>query len=224
MWTDNINDFIDILRSSGLPMAISPLHNLDLKQTKEDFDRDPENKYGDFKQPHYHVLILFPGPTTYNVVKNLLDPIQCANNPVITYGPVGMYWYHIHRYEGPDKHLYNDSDRTLINGLDKSQFDQLTESQNFELKRFIQELITDYNFVLLDELNKYVDKLFIDDKGNVKDQIEAGFTYQQVKGFIYNNLFFCKSFINDNYQRMQKTKAHNVRQMVEEILKEKEKK
>lgn len=227
-WTDNKNDFLDYLKKSGVCCAISPCHDKDVKVSKEDYDRDPDNKYGEFKRPHFHALFFFPGPTTYKVVCSFLEPISCANSPVICFGPVGAYWYHIHRYD-PDKHLYNDSDRTLINGLDKSQFEQLTENQNFELKCYFHEVIIDNNMIRLEELFEYVDRLFRNNRGEIDQEsgelkeLKYQFTYDQMKNFIFNNLFFVKSFLNDNYQKISKPNRDYIEYQVDKILKERNK-
>ena len=46
---------------TGLQCAISPLH---------DKDMNPDNTP---KKPHYHVILTYSGPTSYNVVKALTD-------------------------------------------------------------------------------------------------------------------------------------------------------
>lgn len=45
-------DWRDWLQSTGLPFAISPLH---------DKDKNPD---GTDKKPHHHIIIAFNGPTT----------------------------------------------------------------------------------------------------------------------------------------------------------------
>ena len=48
-------------QKTGLQCAISPLH---------DKDMNPDNTP---KKPHYHVILTYSGPTSYNVVKALTD-------------------------------------------------------------------------------------------------------------------------------------------------------
>ena len=57
-------DLYNYLTELGLVFAISPLHDKDVNPT------------GELKKEHYHVLLEFPGPTTYkNVKENIVDPI-----------------------------------------------------------------------------------------------------------------------------------------------------
>ena len=50
------SDWKDTLTRTGLPIAISPLHDKDI------------NPNGEAKKAHYHVILCFDGPTTYSVV------------------------------------------------------------------------------------------------------------------------------------------------------------
>ena len=50
----------DILVQSGVEIAISPYHDKDKNPTGED------------KKPHYHIILCYPGPTTFNNVKSLV--------------------------------------------------------------------------------------------------------------------------------------------------------
>ena len=54
-------DWREQLQKTGLQCAISPLH---------DKDMNPDNTP---KKPHYHVILTYSGPTSYNVVKALTD-------------------------------------------------------------------------------------------------------------------------------------------------------
>ena len=54
----------DILQKTGCPCAISPLHCN---------DKNPDESW---KKPHWHVIICYSGPTSYNVVKKLTDSLN----------------------------------------------------------------------------------------------------------------------------------------------------
>ena len=47
----------NIITEIGIPMAVSPLHDKDIDPT------------GEVKKPHYHCIVTYEGPTSYEVVK-----------------------------------------------------------------------------------------------------------------------------------------------------------
>ena len=59
-------NWIDFLQQLGLPCAFSPLHDKDINPTGEE------------KKAHYHVLICFPGPTTYNKVLDITKSLNAT--------------------------------------------------------------------------------------------------------------------------------------------------
>ena len=65
-------DWREQLQKTGLQCAISPLH---------DKDMNPDNTP---KKPHYHVILTYSGPTSYNVVKALTDGFNIADFSELT--------------------------------------------------------------------------------------------------------------------------------------------
>ena len=64
VYPESVNvDWLNILQETKLQIAISPLHNMDL------------NPDGIKKKSHWHVLIRYDGPTTFNHVKELSDRV-----------------------------------------------------------------------------------------------------------------------------------------------------
>ena len=122
-------NWLEILQLSGLAVAISPLHDKDIDPT------------GEPKKEHYHLLLCYDGPTTYNNVKNLCDTLN-ATIPIKIESPRGMYRYHIH-LDNPEKYQYDDRDRILMNGIDPASFNGLTSSEILKIKREIITLIED---------------------------------------------------------------------------------
>ena len=74
----------DTLRDTGIQCAISPLHDKD-----KNADDLP-------KKPHYHIILCYEGPTTYN---NVLQLTEKLNQPIPQ--PLeqlrGYYRYLIHK-------------------------------------------------------------------------------------------------------------------------------
>ena len=146
-----------ILEETGLPFAISPLHDKDLElcQTDEDFNKpDLVEKGGEmyyYKKAHYHVLTYYDGPTTYkNVLDNLCKPLN-ATIPKKVESLKGMYEYHIHK-NNPEKYQYDDRLREFINGFDKDKVDELTATQIKALKRELTEFIINNDIIEYSDL------------------------------------------------------------------------
>ena len=56
----------DILQETGCMFAISPYHDKDI---------NPDNTP---KKPHYHIIMCYDGPTSYNVVKRITDSVNAT--------------------------------------------------------------------------------------------------------------------------------------------------
>lgn len=118
----------EIIRNTGLPMAISPLHNKDLNPTGEE------------KKSHYHVICYYENPTTANnVYENVCKPLN-ATLPQKLESMRGMYRYHIH-IDNPEKYQYDDRDREFFNGFDVSLVASLTATEEFKYLRDILDFI-----------------------------------------------------------------------------------
>lgn len=122
-------DWLEKLQQTGLQIAISPLHDKDLDPT------------GEPKKPHYHIMIIYDGPTTYNHVLELTKSLNCTI-PIKLESARGMYRYHIH-IDNPEKHQYDDRDRILLNGFDVSSCSQLTHNEVLKIKRLVLDIIKD---------------------------------------------------------------------------------
>lgn len=121
-------DWFDRLQMTGLPFAISPLHDKDLNPT------------GEPKKPHYHVICYYENSTTAKAVKELVCDLVNATIPIKLESMQGMYRYHIHQ-DNPEKYQYDDRDRTFINGFDTNRVNSLTYTEVSKLMIEIQKLI-----------------------------------------------------------------------------------
>jgi hypothetical protein len=131
----------DILQQSGLQCAISPLH----------LDLNPDDTE---KKPHWHVIMCYSGPTSYNVVKALTDKLHGAA-PNALEQIKGYYRYLTHK-DNPEKKQYDERDIICINGFNISDFVEMTKSEVNEIKRKLQTYIRENDIleysVLLDYL------------------------------------------------------------------------
>ena len=136
------DDWKDILQETGLQCAISPLHDKDI------------NPDGELKKAHYHIILCYSGPTSFNVVKGLTDllnqPIPQALEQV-----KGYYRYLTHK-DNPEKAQYNDLDIVTINGFNIADYSDLTRSEVNALKIQIQELIRNKEFYEYSDLMDFL--------------------------------------------------------------------
>lgn len=150
------SDWREQIQLSGLMGAISPLH---------DKDKDPT---GEPKKPHYHVILVYGSPTTYNNVKSFTDklnqPIPQALEQVR-----GYYRYFTHK-DNPDKAQYDERDIKTINGFNIADFVEITKSEVEAIKRELHQLIRDLDLTEYQEFMDYVkdnlDKVYYDVASN----------------------------------------------------------
>lgn len=130
----------EIIIDTGLPMAISPLHDKDINPTGEE------------KKAHYHVICYYENATTYNNVKqNVTDKLN-GTIPIKLESMRGMYRYHLH-LDNPEKYQYDDRERTFYNGFDIDFASKLTRTEINKLIREIHTFINDNDIV------EYIDLL-----------------------------------------------------------------
>lgn len=128
IYPDSLPDgWLDILIQTGLPIAISPLHDKDLDPT------------GSPKKPHYHVICCYSGPTSYNVVKSLTDSLH-APIPQPLEQVRGYFRYLTHK-DNPEKAQYLDSDIRYLNGFNILDYAELTKSEVDSIRVSLCELI-----------------------------------------------------------------------------------
>ena len=113
-------DWREQLQKTGLQCAISPLH---------DKDMNPDNTP---KKPHYHVILTYSGPTSYNVVKALTDgfnqPIPQALEQVRGITDTS-------RIRTIQKAQYDEREIKTINGFNIADFSELTRSEITQIKK-----------------------------------------------------------------------------------------
>lgn len=95
----------EILEDTFLPIAISPLHDQDVKE-----DGSP-------KKPHYHVIVTFPNTTTSGKALAIADALNAPHCALPADSIAGAYWYFIHRYQ-KEKHQYDECDIIVLNGFE----------------------------------------------------------------------------------------------------------
>lgn len=156
------SDWKDILKDTGLPIAISPLHDKDTV-TEHDMIIDKERhsgyKIGDLKKSHYHVLVVYRNPTTKNCVfKTFCEPLNTKRLMGFS-GIKKRYEYLIHLNE-IDKFHYDVMDIQTINEFNLKDFIELTSSEKDEIIKLIimqiwQTHIVEYSQLVDFYINDY---------------------------------------------------------------------
>lgn len=131
-------DWINLLIETGLPFAISPLHDKD------------KNADGTIKKPHFHVVVSFDGPTTYKNVKENICDIIGATVPKKVLSLRGIYRYLTHE-DNPEKFQY---DKSFIQEYNNFKLD-LTDTEVNIMKVKITCIINDHNITSYSELIDY---------------------------------------------------------------------
>lgn len=168
-------DWLEQLQISGLQCAVSPVH---------DKDKNPDNT---FKKAHYHIILVYGSPTTFNNVKSLTDRL---NQPIPQ--PLeqirGYYRYLTHK-DNPEKYQYDDTDIITINGFNISDFVEMTKSEVLVLKERLQTLIRELDIL------EYADFLdYIQDNGTTEEYDVAS----------SNTIFFNTYIKSRRYSRSSK--------------------
>lgn len=149
----------DILQKTGLQCAVSPLHDKDV------------NPNGEPKKAHYHVILVYSGPTSYNVVKALCDSL---NQPIPQ--PLeqvrGYYRYLTHK-DNPEKAQYSDCDIETINGFNICDYVELSRSEVTAYKKKLCQLIRDADIL---EYADLID-LLQDSEMNEEYEVASNHTY-----------------------------------------------
>ncbi len=158
-------DWKDRLKLSGLLCAVSPLHDKDINPT------------GEPKKPHYHVLLVYSGPTTYNAVKKFTESFN-ATIPQALESVKGMYRYFSHK-DNPEKYQYSEDNIECINGFNIADLVELTKAEVNEIKIRVLKLCAEMRFT---EYSALVDYLLI-------NEMTAEFD------IAVNNTFFFNSYI-----------------------------
>lgn len=120
-------DWKDQLRKTGLQGEISPLHDKDIDPT------------GEPKKPHYHVILAYGNPTTFNNVKGLTDRLgQPIPIPLDSVRGMDRYLTHM---DNPDKYQYDRKDVETFGGFNILDFVELSQSEKLALKVKVMDIV-----------------------------------------------------------------------------------
>lgn len=130
-------DWRDRLRATGLPIAISPLHDKDMYDNGE--------QAGQPKKPHHHVILAYPGPTTYSVVCKLVQGELGQPIPQPLEAIRGGYRYLSHA-DNPEKYQYDAKDIETLNGFNILDYVDMTAAEAVAMNKELVSLIMELGF------------------------------------------------------------------------------
>ena len=146
-------DWQEYLTATGVPFSYA-YHDKDFTEI------------GEPKKPHYHVLLCFDGPTTYNTMLDHAKRVGAANDVVQPVGSVrGIVRYFCHK-DNPDKHQYPEDIIQCRNGFDPSNYFCMTVTQQKAFKRKVTSFIRDND---IEEYADLIDILMDSDEGDMYD-------------------------------------------------------
>lgn len=172
-----------ILEDTHIPMAVSPLHDCDT------------NADGEVKKPHRHLLIAYEGPTTYNNVKSMLEPIG-GPNPIPCESVRGAFRYLTHR-DNPEKYQYDSKDIICLNGFSEVDYVGLTSTEVTAIIRKMQQIVRENKFCRVNELADYL----LDN--DLADEYDV----------LINHTYFMKCYLDGMYRTRAEEKEERFKKM-----------
>lgn len=138
-------DWEDILRMSGHIVAVSPLHDQDMKKDGSGL-----------KKPHYHGIITkYNGGTyTFRTACQVSQGLLHGTIPIQLESPRGYYRYLCH-LDNPDKARYNESEIIRINGFDPGAFMDMTREEKAKLRGELTQMVYEMGFQEFGDLCMY---------------------------------------------------------------------
>lgn len=153
-------DWYNQLVNSGLQGEISPLHDKDVNQ-----EIDPETGKRELKKAHYHIILCYGSPTTYNNVKGLTDRLnQPQPMPLDSIRGMDRYLTHM---DNPDKYQYDRAEVRAFGGFCISDFVELSASEKQALRVKVMGIIRDA------DITEYSDLLDLLLDSDMPDELET---------------------------------------------------
>lgn len=151
-------DWEERLTKLGVPMSISPLHDLDVTERKFENMTEEEQliiESGEkiYKKAHYHVLYIARNPVTVESVRKKIK--RALGNESVSHIEIVdsvEYYFKYLTHESSDaikknKHKYDKKDLIFINDFDIDRYITLDESQKKELKSLLLDIVRDNHLV-----------------------------------------------------------------------------
>lgn len=146
-------DWVNRLELLDVPIAISPLHDLD----KSGVDGQ------EYKKAHWHVIYVAKNPVTTDSVrvkiKRLLGSESVSHVQVVSTSMENMYLYLTHESKdaiAKNKHIYNKQDIIHLNNFDIDRYIVLDVEEKERVAKLVFWATREYQFKNIMDLYDYV--------------------------------------------------------------------
>lgn len=129
---------------------IDELHIAWIESPLHDKDITPD---GEIKKSHWHILLLFDGPTTYKNVKSISNLINSPIPQAIA-SSRGMVRYMIHM-DNPEKYQYAKADIIGHGGADVDSFFEMTTTNRIQVLKDITLFVKKTHITSFADLTYY---------------------------------------------------------------------
>lgn len=134
-WGTAPDDWKEQMELQGYRFCVSPLHWLDV------------NPDGTIKKPHWHVIVSWDNPTTYeSACKRLQSLVHCPR-PIALVNPYGAYRYHNH-LDNPEKYQYTEKSERINGWTIPLDEDRIEEVENELYRLILEEDCEEYTEIL----------------------------------------------------------------------------
>lgn len=207
LYPDSIpENWEECLTKLGVPMAISPLHDLDETERKfEDMSQDEKaiikNGGKVYKKAHYHVLYIARNPVTIESVRNKIKRVLGTKSVShIEIVDSVEYYFQYLTHESADavkknKHKYDRKDLVFINDFDVDRYITLDENQKRELCNLILNLIRKFKIENIVDLSEFVE---------VNGEDYGLPTMNQINDVLSAKTGLLRLYFDGNYQRRKR--------------------
>lgn len=181
------DNWLEILSDTLVEALVSPLHDKDVEPT------------GELKKPHFHVVISFTNPATYEKAKSVFESIGAVVPPesqckVKDYRQMARYLCHL---DQPNKHRYSTEDVVAFGGVDykalvmtgADEDELLDEIEDYivlnrivsftSFQRICREKHPEWKYVLRHKYSYYIRETI---KANAWAILNEGFIYECEEG------------------------------------------
>lgn len=209
LYPESIPDnWIELLESTGLQMAISPLHNKDKTEKKELLEQGQK-----FKKEHYHVIYIAKNAITPEAVRNRIKRLlgdKSVNmvQPIAT-SVVNAYLYLTHESKdaiAKKKYIYDKKDIIHLNNFDVDRFEMFDVHEKRDMINSITEIVRTCELINVIELAE-----LFDEEAWINKLKEEGHTLPNALKFneiIAQNTGLLKLYFDGNYNKLTNNLPH----------------
>lgn len=189
------SDWMEMLKQTGLQFAVSPLHDKDVDVA------------GNLKKPHWHVIVSFEGPTTFNTASSYCE-VTKGPYPKVCENVRGSYEYFTHKNDA-DKYQYLPAEIKEFNGF---QVD-ISKKEVLRIKKELSQLIFNEDITEIMEFDVMVRMLYGDEYYEVASSCTYYFNalikslHHNPKA-VENRMVKINKQINDNNELIQEENSY----------------